>query len=431
MDIFRAYDIRGVYPLEINEEIAYNIGRALVVHLGFRNVVVGQDVRSSSPALAKELIRGITDQGADVIDIGLAASPMVYFSVINYGFDGGVSVTASHNSREFNGFKIVDKHAIPLGESVKLKGIKEFPPAEKGEITKKEVLKDYIANILGLAGDVPGLKVAADAGNGMAGLILPELFGQLECQAVPLFWEPDGSFPNHLPNPAGENLNELKKEILEHKANLGIAFDGDADRVVFLDEEGEVIPADFIAALMIKNYFPGKKIIVDLRMSRIVKDVIQETSGQMIESKVGHSFVKTKMFAEKGDFAAELSGHYYLGANHNFESSFTVVLLVLKLMKEKKISELIKPFRKYFNSGELNFEVEDRHDVLRRVGEAYPESTFLDGVSFEADDWWFNLRLSNTEEIVRLVVEAASKDLMEDKKEELMGLIKGKLKNRI
>jgi len=435
MDIFRAYDIRGIYPLELNEEIAYKIGRALVILMSPKRVVVGRDIRSSSPALAKSLIKGIIDQGTDVIDIGLATSPMTYFSILNFKVDGGISVTASHNSREFNGLKIIDRNGIPITEN-DFKKIQEiviknnFPEvSQKGVITEKEILKDFLEDIFKFVRpeEIPDLKVATDAGNGMAGLILPEFFTRLiNCQAIPLFWELDGSFPNHLPEPASNNLNELKKSVLDYNANLGIAFDGDADRVVFLDEKGVVISADLISALLIKNYFSGQKIIGDLRISWIVRDVVREGGGKLVRSRVGHSFIKQKMFQEKAAFGVELTGHYYLGGERNFESSFVVVLLVLQLMKDRKISELIEPFKKYFNSGELNFEVEDRNKALERVEVEYPENDRLDGISVESNDWRFNLRSSNTEEIVRLVVEAKTKDLLEDKKEELMKLVKGK-----
>ncbi|MFC1700780.1 phosphomannomutase/phosphoglucomutase [Patescibacteria group bacterium] len=443
--IFKAYDIRGIYPREINEEAVYAIGRAFVIFSKAKKIVVGRDIRLSSPALAKSLIRGIIDQGADVIDIGLITTPMMYFSVVEYGFDGGIIVTASHNSREFNGLKIVDKNSIPFSEDIGLKDIQEiisqdklYSSEVKGEIIKKEILSDYINNIFKFVQEeeVSNFKIVIDAGNGMAGLVLPELFNRLQYQVIPLFWEPDGSFTNHLPNPSEENLKKLIEEVDKNKANLGIAFDGDADRVVFIDEKGEIIKSDYIIALMAKIFLvenPSAKIICDSRVGWIVRDIIKENNGQMIISRAGHSFIKKKMHEEKAVFAGELSGHYYLGANNNFESCFIVMLFLLKLMSQenKKISEIIKPLKKYYNTGELNFEVDGRKKVLENVESFYTKGniSYLDGLSIEYDDWWFNLRLSNTEPVMRLVIEAKKEGLLKEKKDELIGLIKGKLLN--
>lgn len=451
--IFKAYDIRGIYPFEINEKIAYAVGRALAIYLKPNQIVIGRDARLSSPSLTKNAIKGIIDQGVDVIDIGLATTPMMYFAAAKYHLDGGIMVTASHNIRELNGFKVIGRNILPLSGDKGIKEIQEIISqkkffsilsffTKKGRVTHKEVLSDYVDNIFKFTdvNRITNLKIVTDAGNGMAGLVFTEIVKQLllKCQIIPLFWDLDGSFPNHLPNPTKlENLTALINKIKEEKADLGIATDGDADRIVFIDERGENIRTDCLFALLAKDVLekhPGASIVYDLRMGWIVKEVIQENNGRGFVSRVGHSFIKQKMREVNAIFAGEFASHYYLGGelnnNNFFEAPFQIALMVLELLNRtnKKISELIAPFKKYYNTGELSFEVGDKEKVFKNVKSFYNQNKIisLDGIKVEFEDWWFILRPSNTEPVIRLIVEAISEDLMEEKKAELIELIRGK-----
>lgn len=442
--IFKAYDIRGIYPNQINEETVYQIGRAFVEFLKADKVVVGRDTRLSSPALAKSLIKGLTDQGADVLDIGLASTPMMCFGLAKHGLTGGINVTASHNPKEYNGLKLYRGKARPLGsdsgliEIQKLSLNSQFKSSvQKGKITKKDILDDYLNNIFRFTKpkEISNFKIVADAGNGLTGLIFPKFFDRLNCQVIPLFWDLDGSFPNHSPNPrATGSLDVLKMKIIEEKADLGIAFDGDADRIIFVDERGEAIRSDFITALiaeMILKEQPGQKIIYNVGSSRVVKEIIQENNGQALLSKVGHSFVQEQLVQEGAIFAGEVSGHYFLRDNYNSGSPFIIALYLLKLLsqKKKKISQIIEPLKRYYIS-EINFEIGDKDikSILEKVEEIYQpgEISHLDGLSVEFSDWWFNLRPSNTEPLLRLTIEAKTEDLIKEKTEEISQLVKEK-----
>lgn len=451
--IFRAYDIRGIYPGEINANTAYLIGRAYVKFLNKKSpkIVVGQDNRLSSPLLFKNLVQGIRDEGGNVIDIGLSTTPMLYFAVAYFKFDGGIEISASHNPSQYNGFKMVREKAIPISEKSGIKEIKNlvlkgfqsarrplrepsFKTTKKGKITEKAVLKEYVRFNLkkfDLKKTKPS-KIIVDTANAVAGIVVPEIFKKTNCKIYHLYSKLDGSFPNHSPDPIiKENLRELQKQVLGKIANLGIAFDGDGDRVVFVDEKGQIIQGDFIIALlasMILKENPGEKILYDVRSSNIIKEVIEKAGGRPIMGRIGHSFIKEKMRKENIIFAGELSGHYY-HKNHYFcESPFFVLLKILEeiSLTRKSISELIKPYQKYFHSGEINFKVKNKEKKIKELEKRFKagSTSCLDGLRVDFKNWWFNIRSSHTEPVLRLVVEAKTKKLMEEKKKELIALIK-------
>jgi len=442
-DIFRAYDIRGNYPLTINEDWAYLIGRAFVKFLKKPrpNIVVGRDNRLSSLALFKGLTKGLTFQGANVIDIGLSITPMLYWACAHYNFDGGIMITASHLGKEFNGFKLVREKNIPISEKTGLKEIKIFTtkPGNKliskpGKITKKEVLKDYLEfsfkkfNLKSFR----KIKIVIDTANAVSGILIPELKKLFPFQIYSLFGKLDGNFPNHAPDPLiKENLIFLQEKVKIKKANLGVAFDGDGDRIVFVDEKGEVIPGDLITALLaslVLKENKGAKILFDIRSSKIVQEVIKENGGHPVVWKIGHSFIKEKMRKENIFFAGEFSGHYYTKENYFSEAPLFVLLKILEAISQtkKELSELIKPFRKYFHSGEINFKVKEKERVLELLERKYKKGKVLkiDGLRIDFKDWWFLARPSKTEDLLRLVIETKTKELMEKRKEELISLIK-------
>ncbi len=439
--IFKAYDIRGIYPEDLNEEAAYKIGAAFAVFIKKTSnkdnpqIVVGRDNRKSSDSLFKELVRGITEQGADVIDIGLSTTPTAYFAVAEFGYDGGINVTASHNPKEYNGFKMFREKAITLSETSGIAEIKEmamnnnFVKAEKeGKVTEKKVIEEYVCS-----NSIPekfDLRIVVDTANSVSGVLVPQMFkhGNL----IHIFSDLNGDFPNHEPDPSKkENIELLEKKVLEEKADLGIAFDGDGDRVYFVDETGEVVSSDLILALLssaVLRDFPKSKVLYDIRSSNIIKETVEALGGQAIPSRIGHSFIKDMMRKEDILFGAEYSGHYYLKYEGTyFEAPYFAVFSIMKEMQStgKKLSQLIAPFRKYFHSGEINFKTEDKEAVTERVKEKYRggKDSYIDGLRIDFDDWWFSLRASNTEPLLRLVVEAKTKELMEQKVEEIKQII--------
>lgn len=443
--IFKAYDVRGLYPDELNEETAYLIGRAFVEFLGKPNpnIVVGRDARLSSPQLSKELIRGIREEGGNVIDIGLSTTPMLYFTVAHYKFDGGIETTASHNPGQDNGFKFVREEAIPISENTGLEKIKDLalvsghpPSGEPGKLTKKEIITDYIdfnLKFIDLTKINP-LKIVIDTANAVPGIVVEEIMVRLPCKVSYLFKELDGNFPNHEPDPlVKENLKPLQKEVQRKKADLGVTFDGDGDRMILIDEKGECISGDLITALMaeiILKENPGAKILYDLRSSQIVAEIIKKNGGIPIIYKVGHSLIKEKMRKENIVFAGELSAHFYLKDSYFFEAPFFVLFKILRRISQtkKNLSELIKPFRKYYHSGEINFEVKpgDKEKIINNLADYYSQGKifFLDGIRVDFEDWWFNVRPSHTLNSLRLNLEAKSKELLEKKAKELISLIK-------
>jgi len=446
--IFHAYDIRGIYPEEINTKAAYLIGRSFVNFLKKENpkIVVGRDNRLSSPALFKSLVRGIIEQGGNIIDIGLSTTPMLYFAVAHYKFNGGIEITASHNPPQYNGFKIVREKAIPIGEKTGLKEIKNLIQEleelkfqkprilrRRGKIISKRILPEYIKFNLKEVDfrKMRPFKIVVDTANAVPGILIPEIFKTVPYKIYHIFPKLDGTFPNHSPNPLiKENLKALQKEVVNKRADLGIAFDGDGDRIIFVADGGKIISADFITALVAERILknkPGKKILYDIRSSNVVKEVIKKNGGRPIISRVGHSFIKEKMRKENIIFAGEFSGHYYHKSDYFCEAPFFVLFKILEELSrtKKSFSKLIKSFKKYFHSGEINFEVKDKKEKIKKLEKKFQSGRIsrLDGLRVDFKDWWFNARPSQTEPVLRLVIEAKTKKLMEKRKKELIKII--------
>ncbi len=441
MSIFKAYDIRGIYKQDLDEELAYKIGRAFVSFLKCKTVMVGVDMRKSSLPLYDALVKGINEEGADVINIGLCSTPLFYFGTGKLNVDAGIMVTASHNPKEYNGFKLCKKGAVPISGDTGIKEIEklvlknDFKPSKtRGVVTKKDVKKDYINSISKHYSPTSGkLKIVADCANSVGALELEVLKSLKNLEIIPLFEEMTGEFENHEANPLKvETLLALQKTVLKEKADLGIAFDGDADRVGFVDEKGNVIPMDIITAIISKSILEkGKQtILYDLRSSKVVKEVIEENKGIAVQCRVGHAFIKKQMRDNDAFFAGELSGHFYFKDNYTTESSSLAALYIINLMLEqkKKISEVAYPLLKYSHSGEINSKVSDVNETIKKIEEKYSgkgEKLTLDGISFYFKDWWFNVRASNTEPLIRLNLEADSKKVMEQKRNEVLKLIRG------
>lgn len=443
--IFKAYDIRGLYPQEMTDEDAYRIARAYVAALGCKRVVVGHDMRESAETFEAATIRGIIDQGADVVPIGLTSTCMYYFAVNHLDGDAGVMCTASHNPAEYNGYKMTGKGAVPsiaLIDNDKLwesacKG--DFPePAAKGTLHEPvSVIDDYIEAVLSNVGirSFGNLKIVVDCANGMGGFILPKLFEAVGNEPTRLYWRLDGSFPNHEANPLKiETLLALRDRVVDERADIGIAFDGDGDRVAFVDEKGQVIPGDFVTALIARQMLkkqPGAKILYDLRSSWTVPEEIEKAGGTAVECRVGHGLIKKQMRAEGGYFAGELSSHYYFSDFYTTDNGDLAMLNLLKLVIDegKKVSDIVAPLHRYFHSGEINSEVKDIPAVLAKLKEKYgpmaKRITEIDGYKAEFEDWWFNVRPSNTEPLIRLNLEAKTREKKEEKVAELLAIIRG------
>ncbi len=436
--IFKAYDIRGIFPKQLNEEIAEKIGKAIVQFLKCKNVVIGQDMRDHSNNLTESLIKGITSMGADVINLGLCTTPMNYYANGLFEADASVMVTASHNTSEYNGFKICKSKAVPLSGETGIQDIKElvkkdmFTEAEtKGKVETKdiqELYKEFIKKHYHNPQN-QNLKVIADCANSM-GVYELESLKLPGIEIIPLFDELDSSFPNHEANPIkAETLESLQKKVKEESAELGIAFDGDADRCGFVDEQGNIIRSDFITALIAKDILsesPQSKIFFDLRSSKIVKEVIEKNNGTPLMCRVGHAFIKAQMRDENAVFAGELSGHFYFQENFNAESAALAALRIINLMIKtgKKLSQLVHELEVYSQSGEINRKVSDPDKIMEKIENHYNDAKtyHLDGVSVEYDDWWFNIRKSNTEPVLRINLEADTKELMEEKTKEVLAM---------
>lgn len=431
--IFKAYDIRGIYPEEINEKIAYKIGRAFVKFLQTKEVVVGKDMRDSSETILESLKKGIMDEGANVIDIGLCTTPMLYFGIFHYNYSSGIMITASHNPKEYNGLKLCKEKAIPLSGETGIKEIKalveknEFTEKEKGSYQKKDITKDYQDYILK---DFPKLpyKIVVDAANAMGALDV-EILKRAGVEVTGLYLDLDGNFPNHEANPLKEETLDAIKELLKKgKYDLGIAFDGDADRAMFLTEKGEFLAGDITTAIITESLCKeGDSILYDLRSTKAVPETIKASKGKPIISRVGHAFIKQTMKEHDAVFGGEVSGHYYFKKMGYCESAILASLHILSIIKEKKqpLSEIAKTKRTYYQSGEINFKVEDKEKVMEKLIEAFPEGkiTKLDGISIELDKWWFNVRPSNTEPLLRLNLEADTKEEMETNLKKVKNII--------
>jgi len=442
--IFKAYDIRGIYPDEINEAVAFQIGRALAQFFRRKKIVIGRDMRLSSEPLFSSLTQGILDQGGQVIDIGLVSTDALYFASGRLKLPA-VMITASHLPRQYNGFKICRAGAEALSQTSGLKEIaklvqenikKSKEKREKeGKIIHQDILSEYRLHVLSFINlkVLQPLKVVVDAGNGMAGKIVPLIFENLPFQIIPLYFKLDGSFPHHSANPLEkDNLKELQKRVLKEKADLGIAFDGDGDRVFFVDEKGEIIKSSLIIALLSQKFLeesPGEKIIYNLVCSRIVPETIKRYGGKPLIERVGHSFIKARMKKTGAVFAGEASGHYYFRKNFRADSGIIAALIVLEMLskRRKPLSLVLEPFKKkYFAIEEVNFKVKNKNRLIKKIEAVYRDAkiSHLDGLTVSYPDWWFNLRPSNTEPVVRLNLEAVSQKKLADKFKEIKGLIK-------
>jgi phosphomannomutase len=440
--VFKAYDVRGIYPDELDESGAEAIGRAYVEQFEPRRIAVGRDMRLSSPAMQEALMRGAAAAGADVLDLGLVGTEMVYFAVGSLGLEGGAMVTASHNPKEYTGMKLVRRGALPVGGESGLLEVRDraladsrAAPGRKGTVEPHDIWPAYVDQVLSFAdvSTIKPLRVVIDAANGMAGVMLPPVLERLPVEAVRCYFDPDGSFPNHEPNPLlPENREFIVRKTLEEGADLGVAFDGDADRCFFVDDTGEFVPGDFVTALFAESVLekePGAKIIYDVRASRAVPDTIERAHGVPLVNRVGHAFIKARMRKEDAAFAGEVSGHYYFRDFSQADTGVVPFLLMLELISKKgrPLSEILAPLRsRYFITGELNTPVPDVALKLQELKERYGGGriSHLDGISVDFDDWHFNVRPSNTEPLLRLNLEATSEKLMEQKRDEVLEVIR-------
>jgi phosphomannomutase len=440
--------VRGLYPEQIDADVAERIGRALAQQLGARRLAVGADPRPSSPELAAAFAAGAAAAGAPVTSFGTVPTEMLYYGVAERGFDGGAMITASHNPKEYNGLKLVGEGALPLsgeaGIPELMKRVLELKPspasalspaAARPRLAEEDLYPDYVRHLHTFAEPAswPPFKVVMDAANGVAGALAPLVFDGTPLECVRMYFEVDGTFPNHAPNPLlEENSREIRARVLAERAALGIAWDGDADRCFFIDEAGEFVPGDFVTALLAEALLlrhPGAAILYDLRASRAVPDMIRAKGGVPLINRVGHAFFKQRMRKEPVLFGGEVSGHYYFRDNHNADSGFIPALLMLDLLARKRatLAELLEPLRStYFISGEINSTVDDVNTVLARLHKRFADGYIgtLDGISVDYPNWHFNVRPSNTEPLVRLNLGADSRALMEEKRDLVLGVIR-------
>jgi len=445
--VFKAYDVRGLYSEELDEAGAEAIGRAYVEQFEPRRIAVGRDMRLSSPAMQEAFMRGATAAGTGVIDLGLVGTEMVYFAVGSLGLDGGAMVTASHNPKEYTGLKLVRRGALPVGGESGLLDVRDravaqpdtsgtrFRTGPNGTVEPYDIWPAYVQRVLSFVdlGAIKPLRVVIDAANGMAGTMLPPVLEHLPLDAVRCYFEPDGSFPNHEPNPLlPENREFIVAKTLEEGADLGVAFDGDADRCFFVDDTGEFVPGDFVTALFAESVLekePEAKVIYDVRASRAVPDTIERNGGTALINRVGHAFIKARMRKEDASFAGEVSGHYYFRDFSQADTGVVPFLLMLELISKKgrPLSEVLAPLRsRYFITGEINTPVPDVALKLQELKERYADGrvSHLDGISVDFVDWHFNVRPSNTEPLLRLNLEATSEELMEQKRDEVLEVIR-------
>ena len=434
--IFKAYDIRGLYPDEIDEKVAEKIGFAFARFLKGSHIVIGRDMRDSSLALSRAFADGVLSAGTDVYDVGMASTPMLYYAIIDGKFDGGAMISASHLGAQYNGIKLCRQQAVPLSgdsglpEVESLTGQADELPAKTGRYRVFDFLDRYVDVLAQFLENPQPFKIVVDAGNGMGGLDTPLFFARFpNYQVVPMFLEIDGDFPNHVPNPAiAANTQALQQRVLAEK---GIAFDGDGDRCGFVDEQGNRVPADLVIAVLAEYFLhkrPGATILYDLRASQVVPERICELGGNPVMTRVGHSYIKQKMHEVNGIFAGELSGHYYYQEMGTIDSGILSMISMINVLalKQVPLSQIIHPLQRYARSGEINVEVQDAKRVLRDLEEAYKdgEQTHLDGLTVTYPHWWFNLRKSHTEPVVRLVVEADDEETLQREQARLLAIIK-------
>lgn len=448
--IFRSYDIRGIYPDQVNKEIAYKIGRAYGQFLKLENkkdqstIIVSRDMRLSGGELHQSLVEGLMDQGVNVVDIGLASTPTMYFAVGYYGYDGGIQVTASHNPKEYNGFKLVRKSANPISGQTGIPEIRDMVIADqfeevtkKGEYEKREDVIDCLSESCQKEWPVDfkvikPFEIVADAGNAMGALDMEVIFKPFPCHLIRLNFDIDGSFPSHHPDPTiPENLKSLQEAVIDNHADLGIATDGDGDRYVFVDEKGQLIRNEIIRAIAAESaleQYPGAVICSDVRPGRITQDIVTKHGGSNIYAKAGNPLVKEKMIENNSVFGGESSGHYFHKMSYGtFEVPVVLVRKFIEFIsrQSKPLSKIVAPYKVYFHSGEVNMKVTDVKTVLDKIAQHYSKLDVnrLDGVSVADNDWWFNIRGSNTEPLVRLNLEATSQELMEQKRDEILAVI--------
>jgi phosphomannomutase len=442
--VFKAYDVRGLYPSQLDEDGAYRIGRAYVEHFKPRKIAVGRDMRLSSPDMARAVIDGAADGGADVIDLGLVGTEMLYHAVTELRLEGGVCVTASHNPKEYTGMKIVRRGALPVGGDSGLAEIRALAEAgfaevgRRGDVGAEDVWRGFVSKVLSFvdATKIDALRVVVDAANGMAGVMLPPVLEHLpQLDVVRCHFEPDGSFPNHEPNPLlPENREFVVAKVRAEDADLGVAYDGDGDRCFFVDDGGEFVPGDFVTALLAEAMLersPGAKVIYDVRASRAVPATIERAGGIALVNRVGHAFIKQRMRKEDAVFAGEVSAHYYFKDFSQADTGVVPFLLMLELLSRRgrRLSEILADYRsRYFLTGELNTPVADVPLKLQELKERYAAEggriSHLDGVSIDFDDWHFNVRPSNTEPLLRLNLEATTPALMEEKRDEVLAYVR-------
>jgi phosphomannomutase len=442
--VFQAYDVRGIYPSELDEEGAYAVGRAYVEQFEPRRIAVGRDMRLSSPSMAAALIEGAADGGADVVDLGMVGTEMVYFGVGELDLDGGVMVTASHNPKDYTGMKIVRRGALPVGSESGLFEVRDRAvrgswreAPRRGEVAEEDIWDEFVSRVLSFVDPerIAPVRVVIDAANGMAGAMLPAVLARLpQVAAVRCFFEPDGSFPNHEPNPLlPENREFIVRKTQEERADFGVAYDGDADRCFFVDDQGAFVPGDFTTALFSESILakePGGKVIYDVRASWAVPEAILAAGGVPLVNRVGHAFIKQRMRDEGAVFGGEVSAHYYFRDFTQADSGVIPFLLMLELvsLRERPLSEILGAFRsRYFLTGEINTRVADVAVKLQELKEQFgPEGkvSHLDGLSIEAEGWHMNVRPSNTEPLLRLNLEARSPELMEAKRDEVLEVIR-------
>jgi phosphomannomutase len=439
--IFKAYDIRGVVPDELDGGDAYRVGRGTARFLGASSIAVGRDARESSPELFEALVRGITEEGADVVDLGLVCTPLLYFATERLATDGGVMITASHNPARYNGFKICREHAIPIGEATGLKQIERLaeqagdkaPAVARGTVRSQDLRAEYAEHVLSVGSGRPHLRVAIDCGNGMAAVGLEPVLARLDLEVERLYFEPDCTFPNHDADPLKvENLRDVCEAVKRSGADLGVAFDGDADRAVFVDEQGEPVSSDLVTALLARHVLrqhPGGRVLYDLRSSRVTAEEIEAAGGTAEMCRVGHSFVKARMREVDAVFAGELSGHFYFRFTPTLVADDGIAALIALLdvlaSEERPLSQLVAPLRRYAASGEINRRVDDIPGLLASIEaeHAAAEISHLDGLLVRYADWWFNLRPSNTEPVLRLNLEADTEERMVELRDALLARI--------
>ncbi len=450
--IFKAYDIRGIYPTQLNEEVAYKIARAYAETIRRENkdkekieIVVGSDMRISTPSLKEQTIKGLTDSGLDVIDVGLVTTPTFYFSVAYYGYIGGMQVSASHNPKEYNGFKMVRAKGVPVSGEQGIYEIRDMVIAnnflkyeKNGSVTqKKGVVEDevkvQISELNINTSKIKPFKIIVDTANAMAVLDIKAMFKDLGCNLIILNEKLDGTFPVHQPDPlAQENLKLLQKAVIDNKADLGIAPDGDGDRYFFIDEKGEIVRQEILRGIMAQIAIkenPGATVCYDIRPGRITKDMIEEAGGKASVTRVGHSLIKEQMLKENAVFGGESSGHYFYKFKYGtFEAPIVLTLKFLEYLSDqnKPLSDVVAPYKKYFHSGEINTKVPDVKAKIEEIKQKYSDGqqSFLDGITIEYPNYWFNVRPSNTEPLLRLNLEARTKETMEQKRDEVLSIMK-------